>query len=157
MGDALSAIATNLEKQNTLHKIWQSGKRFYYSRYFISSLFSGINPFTFLHDISTERVREDIQDILRQYGLEQKLISFQMMTAYLKNQLACDENLPSDFKDVMQDSVDCFTKHPWIEEQVNHFLQMATERPEDRGSYRCRSSPHRRPESCPSCSHSRQP
>ena len=53
------------------------------------------------------------------------------MMAYLKNQLACDENLPSDFKDVMQESVECFIKHPWVEEQVNQFLDIATERPED--------------------------
>ena len=129
--DNLTAIATNPEKHDLLHKVWSSGKRFYYSRYFFSSLLSGTNPFTFLHDISMERVREDIQDQLREYGLEQKLISFQMLTAYLKNQLACDENLPADFKEVMQESVDSFTKHPWIEEKVNHFLEMATERPED--------------------------
>ena len=129
--DALLAIVTNPEKQDSLHRIWKSGKRFYYARYAISSMFSGINPFTFLHDISTERVREDIQDQLRQYGLEQKLISFKMMMAYLKNQLACDENLPEDFKDIMQGSVEDFAKHPWVEDHVNHFLQMAVERPED--------------------------
>jgi hypothetical protein len=129
--DALLAIATNPEKHDTLHRIWRSGKRFYYARYTISSFFSGINPFTFLHDISRERVREDIQDQLRQYGLEQKLISFRMMTAYLKNQLMCDENLPSDFKEVMLQSVEDFSKHPWVEDQVNHFLQMSMERPED--------------------------
>ena len=129
--DALVAIATNPEKHDLLHRVWGSGKRFYYARYAISSLFSGTNPFSFLHDISTERVKEDIQDQLREYGLEQKLISFQMMRAYLRNQLACDENLPEDFKDVMEESLECFTRHPWIEEQVNHFLEVATERPED--------------------------
>ena len=103
--DNLVAIATNPGKHDLLHKVWSSGKRFYYSRYFFSSFLSGTNPFTFLHDVSIDRVREDIQDKLREYGLEQKLISFQMLTAYLNNQLMCDENLPADFKEVIQESL----------------------------------------------------
>jgi uncharacterized membrane protein len=47
--DALLAIANNPEKQDILHRIWQTGKRFYYSRYALSSIFSGTNPFSFLH------------------------------------------------------------------------------------------------------------
>lgn len=129
--DALLTIALNTDQHDVLHRIWRTGKRFYYIRYTLSSLFSGTNPFEFLHDITTERVREDIKDQLRHYGLEQKLISFPMMMAYLKSQLACDENLPSDFKDVMQESIDSFTKHPWFEEQINQFLVIATESPED--------------------------
>ena len=129
--DALDSIPINTDQHDVLHRIWRVGKRFYYVRYLIASLFSGRNPFTFLHDIATERVREDIKDQLRHYGLEQKLISFPMMMAYLKSQLACDENLPVDFKDVIQKSMDSFTKHPWFEEQINQFLDIATERPED--------------------------
>ena len=129
--DALFSISVDTDQHDILHRIWRSGKRFYYIRYTISSLFSGTNPFGFLHDISTERVREDIKDQLRHYGLQQKLISFPMMMAYLKNQLACDEHLPQDFKDVMQESLDGFTKHAWLEEQINEFLVIATERPED--------------------------
>jgi hypothetical protein len=129
--DALMSIALAPGQHDILHRIWRLGKRFYYVRYLISCLFSGTNPFEFLHDIATERVREDIKDQLRAYGLEQKLISFQMMMAYLKSQLACDEHLPIDFKDVMGESVESLTKHPWIEEQVNQFLDIAMERPED--------------------------
>jgi len=129
--DVLVNISSDPEQHDILHNIWRRGKRFYYARYALSSLFSGRNPFEFLHDIATERVREDIKDQLRHYGLEQKLISFPMMMAYLKSQLACDENLPADFKDVIQESVDGFAKHPWIEEQVNQFLVIAMESPED--------------------------
>ncbi len=129
--DALFSISSNTDQHDILHRIWRTGKRFYYIRYTISSLFSGINPFEFLHDVTTERVREDIKDQLRHYGLEQKLISFPMMMAFLKSQLACDDNLPADFKDVMLESIDSFTKHPWFEEQINEFLVIATERPED--------------------------
>lgn len=129
--DALFSISANTDQHDILHKIWRTGKRFYYIRYFISSLFSGKNPFEFLHDIATERVREDIKDQLRAYGLKQKLISFPMMLAYLKSQLACDENMPADFKDVMLESLNGLAKHPWLEDQVNQFLDIATERPED--------------------------
>ncbi len=129
--DALFSISVNTDQHDVLHRIWRTGKRFYYARYLLSSLFSSTNPLKFLHNITTERVREDIKDQLRHYGLEQKLISFPMMMAYLKSQLACDENLPVDFKDVIQESMDSFTKHPWFEEQINQFLDIATERPED--------------------------
>jgi hypothetical protein len=129
--DALMSISIIPDQHATLDRIWRTGKRFYYARYLMSSFFSGMNPFGFLHDIAIERVRDDIKDQLRAYGLEQKLISFPMMIVYLKSQLACDENLPSDFKEVMQESVENFTKHPWIEEKVDNFLQIATERPED--------------------------
>jgi hypothetical protein len=129
--DALLKISISPEQHDVLHDIWRTGKRFNYVRYAFSSLFSGTNPFEFLRDMATERVREDIKDQLRHFGLEQKLISFPMMLAYLKSQLACDENMPADFKDVMQESLDSLAKHPWLDEQVNQFLVMAMERPED--------------------------
>jgi hypothetical protein len=129
--DALMSISISPDQSSTLDRIWRSGKRFYYARYLISSLFSGKNPFEFLHDTAIERVREDIKDQLRAYGIERKLISFPIMMAYLKSQLACDENLPTDFKDVMLEELDGFNKHPWFEEQINEFLDIATERPED--------------------------
>jgi hypothetical protein len=129
--DALMSIAVAPGQHEILHRIWRTGKRFYYARYLIASLFSGINPFTFLHDIATERVQEDIKDQLRHYGIDQKLISFDMMVAYLKSKLACDETLPVDFKDVMGKAIEDFSKHAWTESQINDFLVMAMERPED--------------------------
>jgi hypothetical protein len=129
--DALLSVAMNTNEHDTLDRIWRTGKRFYYARYLISAFFSGTNPFEFLQNMARDRVREDIKDQLRAYGLEQKLISFPMLMAYLKSQLACDDNLPSDFKEVMQETMENFTKHPWLEEQVNQFLDIATETPED--------------------------
>jgi hypothetical protein len=129
--DALLKIVTNPEQHDVFQDIWRKGKRLYYARYTVPSLFSGTNPFTFLRSMAQERVREDIKDQLRHYGLEQKLISFQVMMAYLKRQVACDENLPGDFKDVMLGSLDSLAKHPWIEEQINQFLVIATESPEN--------------------------
>jgi hypothetical protein len=129
--DALRLITGKPEGHDLMHDIWHQGKRFYYLRYAWSSLFSGVNPFQFLHSTATERVREDIKDELRRYGLEQKLITTEMMVAYLKSQIACDLNLPLDFKDLIEQAIDQFAKHPWIREQGDEFLRIATESPED--------------------------
>jgi len=129
--DALTAMTREPEKHELIHNVWHTGKRFYYLRHAWSSLFSGANPFHFLHDLATDRVRDDIKDTLRHYGVEQKLITLPMMAGYLKSQIACDQNLPVDFKDLIENSIDNFAKHPWIQEQGNEFLRLATERPED--------------------------
>ena len=129
--DVLSAIGGQPEQHETMHDIWHLGKRFYYVRYAYSSLFSGANPLRFLHDVAIDRVREDIKSELHRYGVEKKLISLDEMTAYLKSNLACDGNLPVDFKDLMGKDIEGFAKHPWIREQVNNFLTIATETPED--------------------------
>ena len=89
------------EKHELIHNVWHTGKRFYYFHYFWSSLFSGAHPFHFLHDLATDRVRDDIKDTLRHYGVEQKMITLPMMAGYLKSQIACDPTMPVDFKDVM--------------------------------------------------------
>jgi hypothetical protein len=129
--DALAGINQTPEKPEQIHNILRAGKRFYYLRYAWSSLFSGSNPVRFLHELATDRVRDDIKQTLRNYGKEQKLITLPVLVAYLKNRMACDENLPADFKDLMAKAIDDFTKHPWIQEQVNEFLQTAAEKPED--------------------------
>jgi hypothetical protein len=129
--DVLTMISKEPENHKIIHQIWRKGKRFYYFRYVWSSLFSGISPFQFLHTFATERVRNDMKDELRTYGVERKLISLPMMAGFLKSQVACDESLPGDFKDVMIKAIDDFATHPWIEERVNGFLQMAVEAPED--------------------------
>jgi len=129
--DALTVITKEPERHELIHNVWHTGKRFYYFRYAWSSLFSGTNPIHFLHDLATERVRDDIKDTLRHYGVEQKMITIPMMSGYLLSQIACDETMPVDFKDVMEKSIDDFAKHPWIQEQGNEFLRLATERPED--------------------------
>lgn len=129
--DALALMAGEPDRHELIHNVWHSGKRFYYVRYAWSSLFSGTNPFHFLHDLATNRVREDIKDFLHHYGVEQKMITVPVMASYLKSQIACDENMPVDFKDVIEKAIDGFANHPWIQEQGNEFLALATERPED--------------------------
>jgi hypothetical protein len=127
----LANLAQEPGNQEIFHQIWRFGKRFYYCYYIFQSLVSGSNPFRFLKEIATDRVRDDIKDELRQMGVEKKLISLSLMVGFLKNRLACDENLPADFKMVMEKTIDDLGQHPWIEEQVNEFLRMAMETPED--------------------------
>jgi hypothetical protein len=129
--NALTMIPQAPENHELIQDVWRKGNRYYYVRYAWSSLFSGISPFEFLRTFATERVRSDIKDELRRYGVQQKLISLPVVAAYLKSQMACDENLPADFKDLIIKTIDDFAKHPWIEERVNGFLQMALESPED--------------------------
>jgi hypothetical protein len=129
--DTLFRITKEPESHDLADNVWRYGKRFYYVRHAWSSLFSGINPFEFLHNTATDRVRDDIKDELRRYGVERKLISLKLMVGFLKTRLACNDSLPEDFKMVMEKSIDDLDKHPWIEEQVNEFLRIATESPED--------------------------
>lgn len=129
--DALEVITREPEKHELIHEVWHTGKRFYYMRYAWSSLFSGTNPFHYLHDLATERVRDDIKDTLRHFGVAQKMITIPMMAGYLKSQIACDQTMPVDFKEVMVKAIDDFAQHPWIQEQGSEFLRLVTERPED--------------------------
>jgi hypothetical protein len=128
---ALANLVREPEKHEIFRDIWSSGKRFYYYSYIFQSLVSGVNPFHFLSDIANDRVRDDIKDALRQLGVEKKLISLSLMVGFMKSRLAADGNLPADFKEVMGETLDDLEKHPWLEEQVNEFLRLATESPED--------------------------
>jgi hypothetical protein len=129
--DALERMTREPEKHELIHDVWTHGKKFYYLRYAWSSLFSGANPFHYLRALATERVRDDIKDTLHRYGVKKKLISLEMMVGYLKSQLACDMNLPVDFKDLVEKDITDFGKHPWVQEQANEFLRIVTESPED--------------------------
>jgi hypothetical protein len=129
--EALANLAQEPKKPEIFREIWNSGKRFYYYDYIFQSLFSGANPFRFLSDIANDRVRDDIKNELRRLGVEQKLISLNLMVGFMKDRLACDENLPADFKAVMEKIIDDLGQHPWIEEQVSEFLRIAVETPED--------------------------
>jgi Ca2+/Na+ antiporter len=129
--DALTAMTREPERPELIHQVWHSGKRFYYFQYAWPSLFSGDNPWHFLHNLATDRVRDDIKDSLRRYGVEQKMITIPLMAAYLKRQIAGESNMPGDFKDLINQAIDAFAKHPWIQEQGNAFLSKATESPED--------------------------
>lgn len=127
----LEAYGREPEKFESLDQIWRSGKRLYYARYFLSALFSGSSPPRVLHGIATQRIRQDIQETLLQYGKAKKLISFQTLVSFLKKRLAQDEVLPPELKEIMDQSITNFAQHKWIEEQINDFLTTVVEAPEN--------------------------
>lgn len=105
------------------------GKSYYYLRNFWRSLFSGKLPGKYLHDLASEQIRSDIQTALNSEGITKKLVNFKMETAFLRQKLAADETLPADFKEMMEKAISQFD-HPWIENQVNEFLEMIVVSPE---------------------------
>jgi hypothetical protein len=129
--ERLENLAQEPSKQEIFPLIWKYGKRYYYGCYIFQSLVSGSNPLRFLQEIATDRVRDDIKDELRQMGVKKKLISLSLMMDFMKNRLACDVTLPEDFKTLMGTTIEDLGKHPWLEEQVNEFLRIAMESPED--------------------------
>lgn len=107
-----------------------NGKHYYYLRYFWRSLLSGKLPGKFLHDLAAEQIRYDIQTALQKHGITQNIVNFKMQLAFLRQKLSEDETLPFDFKEMMEKTISNFEQHPWIEVQVNEFLQMAIVSPE---------------------------
>ncbi len=129
--DSLGAYCLVPQNLDNLARIWKTGKRFYYWRHFMAGLMSGIWPMRFLHELTVERIRDDIQECLRAQGSTKQFISFRGMLNHLENRLAQDELLPQDFKDVAHKEMEQFGRHAWIEEQVNEYLRVAMENPEN--------------------------
>jgi len=128
--DALAAYCRDQQNLENLDDIWSTGKRFYYLRHFHSSIISGESPTRFLHEIAAGRIRDDVQDSLREHGLIRQFISLQGMIAYLEGRLAAEELLPQEFKDLVRKELQEFQQHPWVEEQVNEYLRLSLENPE---------------------------
>jgi hypothetical protein len=129
--DALETFGREPQKPGHMEDIWQAGKKFFYADYFFSSLYSGDLPWVYLHDLAVDRIRTDIRKTLKQQGVEDRLTTMRTMMAYLRSQVDCDQEMPQDFKEVIDQSIEQFAKHPWIEEKVNQFLTLAIETPED--------------------------
>jgi len=127
---SLDACAQAPGNVTTLKSAWQAGKHFYSVRYFLKGLFSGGAIRPFLNNLASHQVREDLKNTFQKYGVHQEFISLKTLVNYLKSQLAEDDTLPQEFKDTMDKAVSDFTVHPWIEEQVNQFLNLVLASPE---------------------------
>jgi len=114
--DALAAYCGDPQNLENLDAIWSTGKRFYYLRHFFSSIMSGESPTRYLHEIAGSRIRDDVQQCLRQRGLTHQFISLQGLITYLEDRLAEEEMLPPEFKEVVKKELEEFKKHPWVEE-----------------------------------------
>jgi hypothetical protein len=128
---ALDACGRQPKNSENFRHMVQAGKRFYYLRYFWQALVSGSSIQRFLHGVAREQVRYDLQKSLHQHGSGKRVINFQMQMAFLKRQLSEDDTFPQEFREVIVKAIDDFANHRWIEEQVDAFLLLATESPED--------------------------
>ena len=128
--EALATYCGDPETLENLDDIWRTGKRFYYLRHFFTSIMSGESPTRYLHEITTSRIRDDVQSCLRQHGLTQQFISMKGMIAYLEGRLAQEELLPKEFKDLVGRELQEIQKHPWVEDQINEYLKLALDNPE---------------------------
>ena len=128
--DALGVYCQDPQNQENLDAIWSTGKRFYYLRHVFSSIMSGESPLRFLHEVTTSRIRDDVQACLRQRGLTQQFISLKGMIAFLEGRLGEEDLLPPEFKEVVKKELQDFQQHPWVEDQINEYLKMALETPE---------------------------
>jgi len=128
--EALDNYCREPRGQQDLEAIWRSGKRFYYLRFFLQSLFSGVSPFQFLHEVASSRIRDDVQDVLRRCGYGRQFISLEGILSFLQERLHLDETLPQDFKEIVTRDLKQFGQHPWVQDQVNEYLRLAMESPE---------------------------
>ena len=127
---ALEACAQTPGNMEALKGAWLAGKRFYSVLYFLKGLFSGGSIRRFLNNVAGHQVREDLKDSFQKQGVHQEFVSLRIMVGYLKKQLAKDDTLPAEFKGAMEKVVADFAGHPWIEDQVNQFLNLVLASPE---------------------------
>jgi hypothetical protein len=128
--DALKVYGQDLESKEKLERVWATGKRYFYTRYFVQSLFSGFVPQHFLRAIVSEKVPEDIQKILAEHGMGKEIISTQNMLAFLKHRLGQEEFMPGDLRKMLEEAIGNFGQHTWIDNEVNEFLRLALKNPE---------------------------
>jgi len=129
--DALEACSKAPGHAAELAAAWRTGKRFYSWHYFFQALFSGGSPGLFLKSLAGHQVREDLNRSFQKHGVHQEFVSLKSLVIYLRKQLAQEETLPQEFKETMDQVVTEFANHPWIEEQVNKFLVLMLESPEE--------------------------
>lgn len=127
---ALEACAENPHKAGLFQNVIRTGKRFYNMRYFWQALVSGGSIQRFLHGIALEQLRYDFKRIFQKYGVGKDIINFQMAMAFLRKRLAKDD-FPPEFKEAMEKVIDEFSTHAWIQEQMNNFLTIVVETPEE--------------------------
>jgi 4-amino-4-deoxy-L-arabinose transferase-like glycosyltransferase len=128
--EALEACGQNPDQPSLFQDVIRTGKRFYNMRYFWQALFSGSSIKRFLHGIALEQLRFDFKRIFQQHGVSQDIINFAMTMAFLRRQLA-KAQLPPEVKESMERAIAEFSQHPWIKEEMNNFLAIVVETPEE--------------------------
>ncbi len=128
--EALEACGKNPDKPELFQNVIRTGRRFYNMRYFWQALVSGGSIQRFLHGIALEQLRYDFKRIFQKHGVSKDIINFQMAMAFLRKRLAKDD-FPPEFKEAMEKVIDEFSQHLWVREQMNDFLTIVVESPEE--------------------------
>jgi hypothetical protein len=128
--EALEACGQNPDQPGLFQDVIRTGKRFYNMRYFWQALFSGGSIKRFLHGIALEQLRFDFKRIFQKHGVSQDIINFAMAMAFLRKQLA-KAQLPAEVKDSTERAIAEFSQQPWIKEEMNTFLTIVVEAPEE--------------------------
>lgn len=128
--EALEACGQNPEQPGLFQDVIRTGRRFYNMRYFWQALFSGGSIKRFLHSIALEQLRFDFKRIFRKHGVSQDIINATMAMAFLRKQLD-KAPLPAEAKDAAERAITDFSRHPWIKEEMDNFLNIVVETPEE--------------------------
>jgi hypothetical protein len=127
---ALDAYSKDIANKGLLEAVWSTGKKYVYTRYFSEALFSGYNPGNFLKAVVSRQVPADIQGVLIKHGADHELVTTQKLIAFLTYTLNQSQEIPPELKDVLAQVIKQFGEHAWITEQVNEFLRLALQDPE---------------------------
>ncbi len=127
---ALEAFGQEPQNRALLEGAWQSGQRFYYSFFLAAALLSGSLPWRFLAENARDHVRADMAEILARFGKRQGFVSLKALLAFLRGRLQSDL-LPAEFREVMTTLLSQMDQHPWLEEQINEYLNLILESPEN--------------------------
>jgi hypothetical protein len=127
---ALDAYSRDIANKGLSEAVWSSGKKYVYARYFFDALFSGYSPNNFLKGIVSTQIPADIQNVLAKRGMDKDLVTHQRLVDFLNLKLNQAQELPSELKDILNQTIKQFGEHAWIQEQVNEFLRLILQDPE---------------------------
>jgi hypothetical protein len=127
---ALDAYGQDITDKEILARVWSSGKKYIYTRYFFDSLFSGYKPTDFLNAVVTRQIPADIEIVMAKHGVHQELVTHRRLLSFLTMKLNQSQELPPNLRDILAQVIKKFDEHAWIQEQVDEFLQLALKDPE---------------------------
>ena len=92
---ALDAYGQDISNKEVLARVWSSGKKYVYTRYFFDSLFSGYNPANFLKAVVTRQIPADIEAVMAKHGVHQELVTHRRLLSFLTMKLNQSQISPS--------------------------------------------------------------
>ncbi|MGQ9921443.1 MAG: hypothetical protein ACUVRZ_08960 [Desulfobacca sp.] len=127
---ALEAYAQDAANKALLEKVWSSGRRYLWTRFFLEALLSGHAPGAFLQGVMNYQIPSDIKRVLAQHGVAAAAVSHQTLLTFLAARLDQSSLLPMGLKEVIAQTLKQFAEHAWLREQVDDFLQLAMTDPQ---------------------------